>query len=44
MGKKKELIVSIIILVLVALSGFAVGYIFAKETNPAPIIIEKVSG
>ena len=40
---QKKIALFLIFLLAITLS-FGVGYLLAKETNPAPIIIEKYSG
>jgi len=42
--KNKYFWLFLIILVIVALSGFAAGWLVARESNTAPIIIERCSG
>lgn len=41
-NKKVIVIVIVIVIVLISLS-FGIGYLVAKNANPAPIVIEKCS-
>ena len=42
-SENRSLIIVAVIIVLVAVLSFGLGYLFASEHNPAPIIIEKSS-
>jgi len=43
MSRGKLILIAGFIIIFIFTLGFGLGYLFAKESNPAPIIIEKKS-